>query len=44
MPEELHQALHQAALKAGLKPGTERYNRYVYGGMKKIEERNSGSK
>lgn len=45
MPEELHKALHAAALKHGFKPGSERYNRYVYGGMQKILERkrNDGS-
>lgn len=44
MPEELHRKLHEEAVKKGFVPGTERYNRYVYGAMQKIEERNSGTK
>lgn len=43
MPEELHRKLHEEALKHGFKPGSERYNRYVFGAMQKIEERKQRS-
>lgn len=39
MPEELHRRLHEEALKHGYQPGTEKYNAFVYGTMRKIEER-----
>lgn len=37
MPKRLHKALEKSARRKGLKPGTEHYNRYVYGTMAKIE-------
>ncbi len=35
MPKKMHEALAKSAKKKGYKPGTERYNRYVYGAMVK---------
>jgi hypothetical protein len=35
MPKKMHDALAREAKKKGYKPGSEAYNRYVYGTMKK---------
>lgn len=39
MPKKLERALKAAAKRHGYRPGTERYNRYVYGTMKKVEKK-----
>jgi len=38
MPTELEERLHNSALSRGYKPGSEQYNTYVHGTMKRIEE------
>lgn len=35
MPKELEDELKRKARKLGLKPGTDRWNAYVYGGLRK---------
>jgi len=40
----LERALKRSAAAQGLKPGTERYNKYVYGTMNKIMARKAGGK
>lgn len=38
MPKKLEHKLKQGAEKIGLKPGSDAYNRYVYGPLSKIEK------
>lgn len=39
MPTQAHKALNRAARKAGFTKGSERYRRYVYGTLTKIEQK-----
>lgn len=39
MPVRAERNLKHAAKKQGMKPGSDRYNRYVYGTLRKIERR-----
>lgn len=38
MPIRLHKQLAKSAKQKGFKPGSERFNKYVYGTMAKIEK------
>ena len=38
MPKDLHDNLDKRARKKGFKPGTDEYNKYVYGTLKKVEK------
>lgn len=44
MPKDIERKLKQEAKKKGFKPGSERFNRYVYGTLAKIEKMTSKSK
>ena len=39
MPKRMKEALKRAARKRGYKPGTERYNRFVYGTIEKWKKK-----
>ncbi len=41
MPKALHEKLHKQAIEKGLVPDSDEYNRYVYGTLKKIENKES---
>ena len=41
-PRRLEKALKASAKRKGFREGSERYNRYVYGTMKKIKEKSNG--
>ena len=38
MPKKLEEALRRSARAKGIRPGTERYNRYVYGTMASVKK------
>lgn len=42
MPKRLEEAYKRSARKHGYTEGSEDFNRYVYGGMKKQEEKQRG--
>ena len=38
MPKQIEERLRRDARKQGLQPGTDRYNAYVYGTSRRIED------
>lgn len=38
MPKKIEDALKRRAVQKGFKPGSDRYDRYVYGTLAKIKE------
>ena len=42
MPKALEERLKRQAEREGLEPGTDRYNAYVYGTLKRIERKQDG--
>lgn len=43
MPKKLEEALKRRAAELGYKPKTDRYNRYVYGTLARVEAERKGS-
>lgn len=42
MPKKIEDALKRRAKELGYKPGTDRYDRYVYGTLAKLKEKRGG--
>lgn len=42
MPKKLEEALKRRAAQQGFKKGTDRYDRYVYGTLSKVEKAKKG--
>lgn len=38
MPKKLEEALKRQAVQKGFKPGSDKYNRYVYGTLQRVKE------
>ena len=43
MPKTVEEALKRRARQLGYKPGSDRYNRYVYGSLEKLASQKKGS-